>query len=279
MGSIYISKVIAKAKEWVGYHEDPDAPNWVIFTKILDECGYYAPQEKQGTPWCGHFCNAILLMSAEPSDRDDEAKKYDAQNYQYQPSYNNLSSSCRYYADYFREAGEFYEDGPEVGDIIFFGPRGAETHQGIVIDTEDYITTIEGNAGDAVQKKWYSYDEIGKNISGFGRPSYDGYAPEKEPAASDKENNKPTPAEPSDETPEPKNELYRVNVNYNFTETAPDEVFAALRLRTHPQESAAVLALIPDGDIVKVEQTAAGWAKITYGPCVGWACLDYLVEL
>lgn len=172
MGSIYKSQVIKRAEDWIGYHEDDDAPNWVIFTQILDECGYYAPQEKQGTQWCGHFCNAILLMSAEPSDRDDEAKKYDAQNYQFQPSYNNLSSSCRYYADYFRQAGEFY-DSPEVGDIIFFGERGAETHQGIVVDTDTYITTVEGNAGDAVQKKYYSYGDIGGKISGFGRPSYD----------------------------------------------------------------------------------------------------------
>ena len=180
MGSIYKSKVISKAEEWIGYKEDPDAPNWTIFGKILDDCGYYAPQEQQGQPWCGSFCNAILLMSAEPSDRDDEAKKYDAQNFQFQPSYNNLSCACRYYADYFRQAGEFY-DSPQVGDIIFFGPRGAETHQGIVVDVEDYITTVEGNAGDAVQKKWYSYDDIGGRISGFGRPSYDDEEPTPEP--------------------------------------------------------------------------------------------------
>lgn len=181
MGSIYKSKVVAKAEEWVGYSEDPDAPNWTIFGKILDDCGYYAPQEKQGQPWCGTFCNCMLLISAEPSDRDDEAKKYDAQAYQFQPSYNNLSCACRYYADYFRQAGEFYTDSPQVGDIVFFGPRGSETHQGIVVDVEDYITTIEGNAGDAVQKKWYSYDDIGGRISGFGRPSYDDEEPTPDP--------------------------------------------------------------------------------------------------
>lgn len=189
MGSIFRSDVVKNAEAWIGYKEDPDAPNWTIFTKILDGCGYYAPQEKQGTQWCGHFCNAILLLSAVPSDRDDEAKKYDAQNYQFQPSYDNMSSACRFYADYFRRAGEFYEDSPEVGDIIFFGPRGAETHQGIVVDVDEYITTIEGNAGDAVQKKWYSFDDIGGRISGFGRPSYDDEddKPEPEPDHDDDE--------------------------------------------------------------------------------------------
>jgi hypothetical protein len=98
MGTIHRSKVIAKAKEWIGYTEDGD--NWTIFSKILDDCQYYAPQKsKQNQPWCHNFVNCMFLISAEPSDRDDDEKKYDAQNYLCQPSYNNLSCGCMYGAD------------------------------------------------------------------------------------------------------------------------------------------------------------------------------------
>ena len=89
MGSLKASDVLSHAREWIGYEEGEN--NWTIFAKILDDCGYYAPQTKQNVAWCGTFCNCMCLISATPSDRDDEAKKYDAQYFLYQPSYNNYS--------------------------------------------------------------------------------------------------------------------------------------------------------------------------------------------
>jgi len=190
MGSIYAKDVIDIAISNIGYHEGPN--NWTIFAKCLDDCDYYAPQKKQNVAWCATFCNYCMLKAAIPEDRDDDSKKYDAQNFMYQPSYNNYSASAALFAGYFKNAGAFYDD-PEKGDMIFFKMSdGNIGHVGIVEDTDGCITTIEGNAGDQVQRKWYDYGD--SRIAGFGRPSYDGYSQggdEPEPAPEP-----PKPTEP-----------------------------------------------------------------------------------
>ena len=175
MGSIYAKDVIEVAKSYIGYHEGPN--NWTVFAQVLDACGYYAPQTKQNVAWCATFCNFCVLKAAIPEDRDDESKKYDAQNFMFQPSYNNYSASASLFAGYFKAANSWYLT-PEKGDMIFFKMSdGNIGHVGIVEDTDGCITTIEGNAADQVQRKWYDFDEIGAGgrIAGFGRPSYDGY--------------------------------------------------------------------------------------------------------
>lgn len=194
MGSLYADDVCKKAEEWIGYHEGSN--NWNIFAKILDDCGYFAPQEKQNIPWCAIFCDCMCLISALPKDRDDEAKKWDAQYFLFQPSYNNYSCSAAYMAQYFKNADAWTTSDPKKGDFIFFDFGNGIAHVGLVEDTEDYITTIEGNAGDMVQRKWYDFDD--SRIAGFGRPRYDDedededtdVEPEPEPAPA------PEPEEP-----------------------------------------------------------------------------------
>lgn len=186
MGSIYAKDVLKVAEDNIGYHESGN--NWTIFAQVLDDCGYYAPQTKQNVAWCATFCNYCMLKAAIPEDRDDDSKKYDAQNFMYQPSYNNYSASANLMANYFKDAGEFYDE-PEVGDMIFFKMSdGTIGHVGIVEDTDGCITTIEGNAGDQVQRKWYDYGDY--RIAGFGRPSYDGY---EQPSPEPKPEPTPTP--------------------------------------------------------------------------------------
>lgn len=181
MGSLYAKDVISKAADYIGYHEGPNNDNW--FADVLDDCNYFAPQKKQNVPWCAVFCDCMCLLAALPSDRDNDSKKYDAQYFLYQPSYNNYSASVALFAGYFKNAGAWY-DYPEKGDMIFFqDAAGAIVHVGIVEDTDGSITTIEGNAGDRVQRKWYDYGN--PRIAGFGRPRYDGY--EAEPATSEPE--------------------------------------------------------------------------------------------
>lgn len=171
MGSLYAKDVISKAADYIGYHEGPNNNNW--FADVLDDCNYFAPQKKQNVPWCAVFCDCMCLLAALPSDRDNDSKKYDAQYFLYQPSYNNYSASAALFAGYFKNAGAWY-DYPEKGDMIFFqDAAGAIVHVGIVEDTDGSITTIEGNAGDQVQRKWYDYGNA--RIAGFGRPRYDGY--------------------------------------------------------------------------------------------------------
>lgn len=201
MGSIYIDRTIKIARDWLGYTEGEN--NWTIFNQVLDECGYYTPQEKQGQPWCASFVNFCLLQAAVPEDRDNEAKKYDAQNYQYQPSRNNLSAGCVYYAGYFRDAGQWYPASEaRAGDVIFFGKRGEESHVGLVTEVKDgRIYTIEGNKSDSVAEGDYSVNY--SRISGVGRPSYDGYSEGQHEDPQQDPEPEPTPAPDPEPTPEP----------------------------------------------------------------------------
>lgn len=173
MGSLYAKDVISKAQSYIGYHEGPNNDNY--FADILDGCGYFTPQKKQFVPWCAVFCDCCCLEAAIPEDRDDDAKKYDAQYFLYQPSYNNYSASANMFASYFINAGAWYGRDPEPGDMIFFKDDDRSiVHVGIV---ESYdggiVTTIEGNTSNQVARKQYSNDS--PRIAGYGRPRYDGY--------------------------------------------------------------------------------------------------------
>ena len=180
MGSLYAKDVIQIAKDWIGYEEGSN--NWNIFADVLDKCDYFAPQTKQNVAWCAIFCDFCALQAAIPQDRDNDAKKYDAQFFLYQPSYNNYSASASLMAGYFKNNNAFYSSDPQPGDMIFFYSGDSIGHVGIVEDVDDCITTIEGNAGNQVQRKWYDFDD--QRIAGFGRPRYDGY----EQAPSDLDN-------------------------------------------------------------------------------------------
>ena len=106
MGSIYSKDVINNAESYIGYHEG--SGNYNIFAEMLDSVGYFTPQTKQYVAWCAVFCDCMLYLS---SDADtDSGKMYDAQYFQYQPSYNNYSASAELYAKYFMSAGAFHFD-------------------------------------------------------------------------------------------------------------------------------------------------------------------------
>lgn len=185
MGSIYIKDVLDVAKSYIGYTEGPN--NWTVFAERLDNCDYFAPQKKQNVAWCATFIDDIFLEAAIPADRDDEAKKYDAQYFLFQPSYNNYSCSANLMANYFKSAGAWYTSGPEVGDIIFFQNADGIYHVGIVESIEGRtINTIEGNTSDSVARR--SYDCDAEKIAGYGRPRYDGYAIEDSSASEEYKN-------------------------------------------------------------------------------------------
>lgn len=175
MGSIRRSNVIKACKAWAddGYTEGEN--NWTVFSDILDGCKYYDPQYKQNQPWCHNFVNCIFLLEAEPRDRDDDAKKYDAQNYLCQPSYNNLSCGCKFGADYFRAKKRFFSAREAlIGDVIYFGEYGNESHVGIIINiVGDTIYTVEGNKNNMVA--YGEYDVNDNYISGVGRIAFEDY--------------------------------------------------------------------------------------------------------
>jgi len=177
MGSLYVDDARKVFQSYNGYHEG--ANNWNIFAQKLDAVAYYAPQyDKQNLPWCCHYINECMREAC--INEDDEAKKWDAQYFMFQPSYNNLCSVVGYMAQCFMDADEYYYE-PKEGDVIFFNSTDSNgniieefVHVGWVSKVGDCIETQEGNAGDQVQTKWYDFDQIGHRINGFGRPRYDG---------------------------------------------------------------------------------------------------------
>lgn len=249
MGSLYADDVLQIARNFLGYHEGSN--NWTIFSKVLDDCGYFSPQKKQNQPWCAIFCDFCCEQAAIPSDRPDKTKKYDAQYFLYQPSYKNYSAGAKEFADYFKAAGAWYTSKPQVGDMCFFYVNGSIGHVGIIEDTDEYITTIEGNAGDQVQRKWYSYSD-GK-IAGYGRPRYDGLI---NPA----NNNHEPDVDPA---PEPTDNKYKVSVNSYLT------------IRTGASTLSPSVGKLFDGAIVSVLEEKDGWGRIS-GNC--WVCMDYLIK-
>lgn len=253
MGSLYGEDMIRAVKAYDGYHEGSN--NWTIFSKILDECNYYAPQKKQNTPWCASYINFSALQASIPEDRDNEAKKYDAQYFLFQPSYNNLSCSVKYMAQYFKDAGAWYEE-PELADVIFFNQVDEDgniidydSHVGLVTDLGNYITTEEGNAGDMVQEKYYDFSDIGIKIHGFGRPRYDGF---KNPANI---SHKPV------EEPDKDEKVGVVSVN-DF-----------LAVREGPGIDKKKVGELYDGAKVTILEEDGNWVKIGSGI---WVCSDYL---
>ena len=80
--------------------------------------------------------------------------------------------------NFFKKRGLIFSY-PEVGDIVFFKPTkigATSSHTGVIIKiTNDYIYTVEGNAGsntDGVYQMCYKKNY--KKFLGFGRPNYKG---------------------------------------------------------------------------------------------------------
>ena len=180
MGSIRRTKVIEIAKKYAdeGYHEEGE--NRTIFGQMLDRVNYFAPQKKNGAQWCHVFIDALFFMASDSDD--DNSKKYDAQNYLgEQPAYNNLSAGCTYAANYFRDIGHYYDiQDAYVGDVIYFGERGHESHVGIIIGLDydddgdiETIYTVEGNKSDAV--RYCEYNVNSSYIAGCAKATFFDY--------------------------------------------------------------------------------------------------------
>ena len=168
MGSLYAKDLIQIARDWIGYEEGDN--NWNIFADVLDKCGYFSPQTKQNIAWCTIFCDFCALQAATPQDRANIEKKWDAMYFLYQTT-PNYSARVKEFAQYFKDNGAFKTSDPKPGDMIIFNNY---SHVGIIEDVDNgIITTIEGNAGNMVQRKWYDVDN--SSITGYCSPRYDGF--------------------------------------------------------------------------------------------------------
>ena len=176
------SKLIAIAEAEVGYLEkksnadldsktgNAGSKNYTKYARDLHEAGYYQAN-KNGYEWCEVFNDWCHWIA---SGKDAKL----AQDVIYQKGL--YGAGCAWSAKCYRDAGRFFTS-PKVGDQIYFGTKGNETHTGIVYKVDgSKVYTIEGNTsgasgvisnGGGVCKKSYplTYDKI----VGYGRPNYD----------------------------------------------------------------------------------------------------------
>ena len=175
-------QLIAIAEAEVGYLEkksnsqlddktaNAGSKNYTKYARDLYKAGYYNGN-KQGYAYCDVFHDWLHWKAA--GENKKEAERMICQT-------GDLGAGCIYSARYYRNAGRFYTS-PKVGDQIFFGSKGKETHTGVVYKVDSKkVYTIEGNTsgdsgvvanGGGVFKKSYSLNYY--KIVGYGRPYYD----------------------------------------------------------------------------------------------------------
>lgn len=257
--------LLSVLKENVGYHEkksDKDLEskkansgnkNYTKFAEFFDDLRkqkiYVFNYEKNPCEWCAIFAIYAFWVSYGEA----------AMKMLYLP-YKSTAAGTKFFAQYFKDKKAFKKT-PEVGDVIFFGTKGKESHVGIVTKvTEKMVYTIEGNKSNEVKE--CSYKQDNKNIAGYGRPNWNVKAEEKP-----KEEPKPTPAP----APKPAEVKYKV--------TAPH----GLRLRKDPstKSKANILTVMPkfdpkEGNYFIATKESNGWAYGKYGNYKGYACLKWL---
>lgn len=190
------SKLIAIAEAEVGYLEkksntnldsktgNAGSKNYTKYARDLHKAGYYNGN-KNGYSWCEVFVDWCHWIA---SGKDAKL----AQEVIFQTGL--YGAGCAWSASCYRNAGRFFTS-PQVGDQIYFGTKGNETHTGIVYKVDgSNVYTIEGNTsgasgvianGGGVCKKSYSlsYDKI----VGYGRPNYDAEKAAAEPKYTQKQ--------------------------------------------------------------------------------------------
>lgn len=174
----YPSDVIRILRDEIGYHEkatnadldsktaNSGANNWTKYSRDLDAIHYFnTPKNGPKGEWC-----AIIQSWAHVKLYKD-ARTARASLYQPDDPKYNCGAGCVNQAQYFRENNAFFTY-PQVGDMIFFGSAGDESHTGRVVEVTDRnVITIEGNEANEVRVCRYSIDD--PKIVGYGRPRFE----------------------------------------------------------------------------------------------------------
>lgn len=170
---------VDKFRSYVGYHEkatnsqledftaNSGSHNYNRFAAAIDALraqGYnvYNGKKNIGDPgeWCDISYDEVQIECWGVET---------AQKMLYQP-WNSCGAGCCYSAGYYRAAGAWYTT-PMIGDQIFYGKKGDETHTGAVYDMDEtYVYTVEGNYGNKVSER--KVKRTDSTISGYGRPNY-----------------------------------------------------------------------------------------------------------
>lgn len=132
--------------------------NYTKYARDLHAAGYYQAS-KQGYAWCDMFVDWCFLQLCGDADK---AQKIICQSGPY-------GAGCKFSAQYYQNAGRYYEDDPQPGDQIFFNDFA---HTGIVEKVVgNVVHTIEGNTSNQVARRTYTLGS--KTIDGYGRPRFD----------------------------------------------------------------------------------------------------------
>lgn len=199
--SVYYNpqKMIDWGYSQLGYHEketndqledftaNSGDQNWNKYAAYLDSLGDFYNGPKNIGPygmWCDIMYDAGMVIC------------YGRKAAQYlicQPD-RSAGAGCKYSAEYYAAAGQFFTAGPHPGDQIFFGSDWNHVnHTGLVVDVRDgRVYTIEGNTSNMVAERNYAIDDPG--IFGYGRPRW-GNPEDPEAAPHDEEK----PDEPSED--------------------------------------------------------------------------------
>lgn len=238
--------VIAVAKAEVGYKEkltneqldDKEANagrnDYTKYARDFDEkYPRWYNGKKNGHAWCDVFVDWCFLTAY---GYDDALKLL------CQPE-KSTGAACRYSLKFYKNKGQFYTNGPQPGDQIFFGASEAECHHTGIVEKADSkkVYTIEGNTGAMVNTRAYSLSD--STILGYGRPNYDGVTK-------------------------------TVTVSTSGTTSRKVRVTdPALNIRTGPGTSYAIVGCITDKGIYGISEEKKNWGKLTDGR--GWISLYY----
>lgn len=253
-------KVVEEAKKEVGYHEkksDKDLnekkansgnKNYTKYAEFFDDLRkqkvYVFNYEKNPTEWCAIF---VIYCFAMAYGVETMMKML------YLPS-KSSAAGCKFFAQYFRDKKSF-KSSPDVGDVIFFGKKGSESHVGLVSKvTEKMVYTIEGNKSNEVKE--CSYRLTNADIAGYGRPNWKVEAEEEEKPKTD-----PKPVE-KPKTPEAE----------KFTVTAK----RGLNLRKGAGTNYPKITVMPKGATFEVSKKFGEWAFGKWGKYIGYANMNWL---
>ena len=291
-----VENLLKIAQNEIGYYEkasnsnldsktaNAGSNNWTKYARDLAAAGYYNGN-KNGYPWCDCFVDWCFYQLA---DKDATKAQYLI------CQTGDLGAAVNYSAGYYKNAGRYYTSGPKAGDQIFFNSNGSMTHTGIVESvTSTYVNTIEGNTSNMVARR--SYRIGASNISGYGRPRYDGDG--NLTAATGATSGVVTGGVPSDGTPSTSTSTTTTTTNtaqikqfqtwMNKTISAglvvdgafgPKSKKAAVKILQNYLNTKYKAGLKVDGDYGKLSQAAVVKAKINITKGSSEKTLVYLVQ-
>lgn len=144
---------------------------------------------------------------------------------------------------------------PTAGDLIFYkssdSDRTYASHVGIVVGTDgSNVYTIEGNTSRGLVN-YRKYAMSNTYIVGYAVPSYTGV----------------------------QGNYSDFELRSGYVEAGVHKVNASsLNMRSEPKNSGAVIASIPYGTKLTINECSGDWGKVTYNSQTGWVYLTYVTS-